>query len=81
MHQVNRFFARLPHAVVTAPTPHDANGKLDQLLREFQEQKEALSYVRDQCDQVMSLTDIVTRYIKCTVMNMIIPTAVPCPFY
>ena len=44
MHQANRFFARLPQAVVTAPTPHDANGKLDQLLREFQEQKEALSY-------------------------------------
>ena len=81
MHQANRFFARLPHTVVTAPTPHDANGKLDQLLREFQEQKEALSYVRDQCDQVMSLTDIVTRYIKCSLMNMIIPTAVPCPFY
>ena len=76
MQSINRYFVRLPRSVTSGarsetcnsaslpeslPDRVDLSAKVDQLLEEVQEQKESVKYVREQCDQVISMVDVVMR--------------------
>ena len=78
MQLTNRYFARLPGSIALGARSEATSAaslpvepvdrvdlsvaKVDQLLVEVQEQKKSVKYVKEQCDQLMSMVDVVMRY-------------------